>query len=158
MDLHAGSKRNLTLVMDLYELTMSYNYFKQGNKDEYVYFDMYYRKNPDNGGFSIFAGLQQLIECIEHLHFSEGDIKYLRSLNKFDEEFFDYLRDFHFTGSIYAVKEGTPVFPNEPLITIRAKFIEAQLIETLLLVTVNHQSLMLQKLTALFEKQKDDRF
>lgn len=105
MDLHAGSKRNLTLVMDLYELTMSYNYFKQGNKDEYVYFDMYYRKNPDNGGFSIFAGLQQLIECIEHLHFSEGDIKYLRSLNKFDEEFFDYLRDFHFTGSIYAVKE-----------------------------------------------------
>ena len=83
MDLHAGSKRNLTLVMDLYELTMSYNYFKQGNKDEYVYFDMYYRKNPDNGGFSIFAGLQQLIECIEHLHFSEGDIKYLRSLNNF---------------------------------------------------------------------------
>ena len=145
MDLHAGSKRNLTLVMDLYELTMSYNYFKQGNKDEYVYFDMYYRKNPDNGGFSIFAGLQQLIECIEHLHFSEGDIKYLRSLNKFDEEFFDYLRDFHFTGSIYAVKEGTPVFPNEPLITIRAKFIEAQLIETLLLVTVNHQSLIATK-------------
>lgn len=73
MKLHAGSKRNLTLVMDLYELTMAYNYFKQGNKDQYVYFDMYYRKNPDNGGYSIFAGLQQLIECIDHLHFSEGD-------------------------------------------------------------------------------------
>ena len=154
MDLHAGSKRNLTLVMDLYELTMSYNYFKQGNKDEYVYFDMYYRKNPDNGGFSIFAGLQQLIECIEHLHFSEGDIKYLRSLNKFDEEFFDYLRDFHFTGSIYAVKEGTPVFPNEPLITIRAKFIEAQLIETLLLVTVNHQSLIATKANRIVREAK----
>lgn len=154
MDLHAGSKRNLTLVMDLYELTMSYNYFKQGNKDEYVYFDMYYRKNPDNGGFSIFAGLQQLIECIEHLHFSEGDIKHLRSLNKFDEEFFDYLRDFHFTGSIYAVKEGTPVFPNEPLITIRAKFIEAQLIETLLLVTVNHQSLIATKANRIVREAK----
>ena len=91
MNRHAGSERNLTLVMDLYELTMAYNYFKQGNKDQYVYFDMYYRKNPDNGGYSIFAGLQQLIECIDHLHFSEGDIEYLRSLNKFDEEFFDYL-------------------------------------------------------------------
>ena len=145
MDYCAGSERNLTLVMDLYELTMSYNYFKQGTKDEYVYFDMYYRKNPDNGGFSIFAGLQQLIECVKNLHFSEGDIAYLRSLNKFDEDFFDYLRNFKFTGSIYAVKEGTPVFPNEPLITIRAKFIEAQLIETLLLVTINHQSLIATK-------------
>lgn len=154
MKLHAGSKRNLTLVMDLYELTMSYNYFKQGNKDQYVYFDMYYRKNPDNGGYSIFAGLQQLIECIDHLHFSEGDIEYLRSLNKFDEEFFDYLRDFHFTGSIYSVKEGTPVFPNEPLITVRAKFIEAQLIETLLLVTVNHQSLIATKANRIVKEAK----
>ena len=154
MKLHAGSKRNLTLVMDLYELTMAYNYFKQGNKDQYVYFDMYYRKNPDNGGYSIFAGLQQLIECIDHLHFSEGDIEYLRSLNKFDEEFFDYLRDFHFTGTIYAVKEGTPVFPNEPLVTIRAKFIEAQLIETLLLVTVNHQSLIATKANRIVKEAK----
>ena len=154
MNFHAGSKRNLTLVMDLYELTMSYNYFKQGNKDEYVYFDMFYRKNPDNGGFSIFAGLQQLIECIKDLHFSEGDIEYLRSLNKFDEDFFDYLRDFKFTGSIYAVKEGTPVFPNEPLITVRAKFIEAQLIETLLLVTVNHQSLIATKAHRIVQEAK----
>ena len=118
MKLHAGSKRNLTLVMDLYELTMAYNYFKQGNKDQYVYFDMYYRKNPDN------------------------------------EEFFDYLRDFHFTGTIYAVKEGTPVFPNEPLVTIRAKFIEAQLIETLLLVTVNHQSLIATKANRIVKEAK----
>lgn len=154
MNIHAGSERNLTLVMDLYELTMSYNYFKQGNKDQYVYFDMFYRKNPDNGGFSIFAGLQQLIECIEHLHFSEGDIAYLRSLGKFDEEFFAYLRDFHFTGSIYAIKEGTPVFPNEPLVTVKAKFIEAQLIETLLLVTVNHQTLIATKAHRIVQEAK----
>lgn len=154
MRLHAGSKRNLTLVTDLYELTMAYNYFKQGNQNQYVYFDMYYRKNPDNGGYSIFAGLQQLIECIDHLHFSEGDIEYLRSLNKFDEDFFNYLREFRFTGTIYAVKEGTPVFPNEPLVTIRAKFIEAQLIETLLLVTVNHQSLIATKANRIVKEAK----
>ena len=154
MELHAGSKRNLTLVTDLYELTMAYNYFKQGNQNQYVYFDMYYRKNPDNGGYSIFAGLQQLIECIDHLHFSEGDIEYLRSLNKFDEDFFNYLREFRFTGTIYAVKEGTPVFPNEPLVTIRAKFIEAQLIETLLLVTVNHQSLIATKANRIVKEAK----
>ena len=145
MNKHAGSERNLTLVMDLYELTMAYNYFKQGNKDQLVYFDMFYRKNPDNGGFAVFAGLQQLIECIKNLHFSEGDIEYLRSLQKFDEDFLDYLLDFKFTGSIYAMKEGTPVFPNEPLITVKAKFIEAQIIETMLLVTVNHQSLIATK-------------
>ena len=154
MDIHAGSERNLTLVMDLYELTMSYNYFKQGNKDQYVYFDMFYRKNPDNGGFSIFAGLQQLMECIEHLHFSDGDIKYLQSLHMFDEEFFEYLKEFRFTGSIYAVKEGTPVFPNEPLVTVKAKFIEAQLIETLLLVTINHQSLIATKAHRIVQEAK----
>ena len=145
MTQHAGNKRNLTLVMDLYEMTMAYNYFKQGKKDQYVYFDMFYRKNPDHGGFAIYAGLQQLIECIKDLHFSEGDIEYLRSLHKFDEEFFDYLREFHFTGSIYSMREGTPVFPNEPLITVKAKIIEAQIIETVLLVTINHQSLIATK-------------
>lgn len=154
MKQHAGSERNLTLVMDLYELTMSYNYFKQGNKDQYVYFDMFFRKNPDNGGFSIFAGLQQLIECIDHLHFSDGDIEYLRSLHKFDEEFLTYLKDFKFTGSLYSVKEGTPVFPNEPLITVKAKFIEAQLIETLLLVTINHQSLIATKAHRIVQEAK----
>lgn len=151
---YVGSKRNLTLLMDLYELTMSYNYFKQGNKDRIVYFDMFYRKNPDDAGFAIFAGLQQLIECIEQLHFSEGDIEYLASLHKFDEEFFEYLRTFKFNGSVYAIKEGTPVFPNEPLITIKATIIEAQLIETLLLVTVNHQSLIATKASRIVQEAK----
>ena len=154
MSNYAGQQRNLTLLMDLYELTMSYNYFKQGKKDQYVYFDMFFRKNPDNAGFSIFVGLQQLIECIENLQFNEGDIEYLRSLHKFDEEFFDYLRNFKFTGDIYAIKEGTPVFPNEPLITIRAKMIEAQIIETLLLVTINHQSLIATKAHRIVQEAK----
>ncbi len=154
MSKHAGSSRNLTLLMDLYELTMAYNYYKQGTKDQYVYFDMYYRSNPDNGGYAIFAGLNQLIEVIEHLHFSEDDIDYLRSLNKFDEEFFDYLRNFKFTGDIYSVKEGEPVFPNEPLVTVRAKFIEAQLIETLLLVSINHQSLVATKTSRIVREAK----
>ncbi len=154
MTQHAGNKRNLTLVMDLYEMTMAYNYFKQGKKDQYVYFDMFYRKNPDHGGFAIYAGLQQLIECIKDLHFSEGDIEYLRSLHKFDEEFFDYLREFHFTGSIYSMMEGTPVFPNEPLITVKAKIIEAQIIETVLLVTINHQSLIATKAHRVVQEAK----
>ena len=142
---NVSSERNITLIMDFYELTMSYNYFKMGKGDEIVYFDMFFRKNPDNGGFVIFAGLQQLIESIQDMRFTEGDIEYLRTLNVFDEEFFEYLRNFHFTGTIYSVKEGTPVFPYEPLMTVKAKLIEAQLIETFLLVTVNHQSLIATK-------------
>lgn len=142
---NVSSERNITLIMDFYELTMSYNYFKLGKGDQIVYFDMFYRKNPDNGGFVIFAGLQQLIEAINDMRFTEGDIDYLRSLNIFDEDFFEYLRNFKFTGTLYAVKEGTPVFPYEPLITVKAKLIEAQLIETFLLVTVNHQSLIATK-------------
>lgn len=146
MNTHSVSKeRNITLIMDLYELTMSYNYFKLNRQDEIVYFDMFFRKNPDNGGYVIFAGLQQLIEAVQDMRFSEGDIDYLRSLGKFDEDFFDYLRNFKFTGTIFSVKEGTPVFPYEPLITVKAKLIEAQLIETFLLVTVNHQSLIATK-------------
>ena len=143
--MNVSSERNITLIMDFYELTMSYNYFKMGKGEQIVYFDMFYRKNPDNGGFVIFAGLQQLIEAIQDMHFSEGDIEYLRSLHIFDEDFFDYLRNFKFTGTIYAVKEGTPVFPYEPLVTVKAKLIEAQLIETFLLVTINHQSLIATK-------------
>ena len=96
--------RNITLVMDFYELTMSYDYFKQGKKDEIAYFDMFYRKNPDNGGYVIMAGLQQLIEAIKDMHFSKGDIDYLRTLNMFDEEFLSYLADFKFDGTIWAVK------------------------------------------------------
>lgn len=140
-----NSPRNMTLMMDLYELTMSYTYFKKGLKNQIVYFDMFYRSNPDNGGFVIFTGLEQLIECIKQVHFSNEDIEYLRTLHKFDEEFLNYLRTFQFSGDVYSVKEGTAVFPNEPLITIKAPIIEAQIVETFLLVTINHQSLIATK-------------
>lgn len=146
--------RNLTLVMDLYELTMAYNYFKNGLKDKIVYFDMYYRRNPDNGGFVIFAGLEQVVECIKDLHFSNGDIEYLRGLNLFDESFLAYLKEFKFNGNLYSIKEGTPVFPNEPLITIEASIIEAQLIETMVLVTINHQSLIATKARRIVSEAK----
>ncbi|HAN58081.1 MAG TPA: nicotinate phosphoribosyltransferase, partial [Erysipelotrichaceae bacterium] len=117
MKYNVNRARNITLVMDFYELTMSYSYFKKGMKDEIVYFDMFYRKNPDNGGVVITAGLQQLIEAVEDMHFSDGDLDYLRSLHIFDEAFLDYLKNFKFTGDIWAVPEGTPVFPYEPLVT-----------------------------------------
>lgn len=152
--MEVSQERNITLIMDFYELTMSYNYFKLGKKDEYVYFDMFFRKNPDNGGLTICAGLQQLIEAIQDMRFTEGDIQYLREQGKFDEDFFDYLRDFHFTGTIYAIPEGTPVFPYEPLVTVRAKLIEAQLIETFLLVTLNHQSLIATKAHRICQEAK----
>lgn len=146
--------RNITLVMDFYELTMSYDYFKQGKKDEIAYFDMFYRKNPDNGGYVIMAGLQQLIEAIKDMHFSKGDIDYLRTLNMFDEEFLSYLADFKFDGTIWAVTEGTPVFPYEPLVTVKGKLIEAQLLETFLLVTINHQSLIATKTHRIVQEAK----
>lgn len=151
---NVSKERNMTLLMDFYELTMSYNYFKLNKGNDIVYFDMFYRKNPDNGGFVLFAGLQQLIECIKDMRFTEGDIDYLRSLNQFDEDFFDYLRNFKFTGTVYSVKEGTPVFPYEPLITVKAKLIEAQLIETFLLVTINHQSLIATKAHRVVQEAK----
>lgn len=138
-------QRNLSLVMDFYELTMSQVYFEMGRKDQVVTFDMFYRRNPDNGGFAVFAGLEQLIGYIQNLAFSDEDIAYLRQQNKFSEEFLDYLRHFIFTGDIYSVKEGTPVFPNEPLIRVKAKIIEAQIIETALLLAVNHQTLIATK-------------
>ena len=146
--------RNITLLMDFYELTMSYNYFKLGIKDQVVYFDMYYRKNPENGGYVIFVGLEQLIECIEGMHFTDGDLAYLRDTGKFDEAYLEYLKNFKFTGSIYAIKEGTPVFPNEPLLTIKEPIIEAQLVETFLLVTINHQSLIATKANRIVRQAK----
>jgi nicotinate phosphoribosyltransferase len=154
MNFNVNSARNITLVMDFYELTMSYNYFKQGKKDEVVYFDMFYRKNPDDGGVVIAAGIQQLIEAVQNMHFSDGDIDYLRGLGVFDEAFFDYLRNFKFTGSIWAVPEGTPVFPYEPLVTVKAPIIEAQMIETFLLVTINHQSLIATKTRRIVQEAK----
>lgn len=154
MKYNVNRARNITLVMDFYELTMSYSYFKKGMKDEIVYFDMFYRKNPDNGGVVITAGLQQLIEAVEDMHFSDGDLDYLRNLHIFDEAFLDYLKNFKFTGDIWAVPEGTPVFPYEPLVTVRAPIIEAQLIETFLLVTINHQSLIATKAHRVVQEAK----
>lgn len=137
--------RNLTMLMDFYELTMSNGYFVKGLKDQKVVFDMFYRKNPDNGGFVIFAGLEQFIKYVQNLSFSDNDIEYLRSKRIFNEEFLEYLRNFKFTGDIYAVPEGTVVYPNTPLVTVVAPLIDAQLIETMLLLTVNHQSLIATK-------------
>lgn len=137
--------RNLTMIMDLYEMTMSNGYFKEHNKGSRVVFDVFYRKNPDNGGFAIFAGLEQVIDYILGIHFDEEDIEYFRGLNIFSEDFLSYLKDFKFTGDIYAFPEGTVMYPNEPVITVVAPLIDAQLIETALLLQVNHQSLIATK-------------
>ena len=137
--------RNLTMLCDFYELTMGHGYFKNGMKDKTVYFDVFYRKNPDGGGYAIAAGLEQIVEYIRDLHFDGDDIEYLRSRNLFDEEFLEYLKDFRFTGDMWAVPEGTVVFPGEPLMIVRAKAIEAQFIETFILLTFNHQSLIATK-------------
>ncbi|MBQ7357152.1 MAG: nicotinate phosphoribosyltransferase [Clostridia bacterium] len=137
--------RNLTMLFDFYELTMGNGYFKCGYADKIVYFDLYYRDNPDNGGFAVAAGLEQIIEYVKDLKFDADDIAYLRTKGYFDEEFLSYLSTFRFTGDIWAVPEGTVVFPGEPLITVRARAIEAQFIETYLLLMVNHQSLIATK-------------
>ena len=139
------NERNISMVMDMYELTMSNGYFNQGEKDTVVAFDVFYRKNPDNAGFAIFAGLEQVIEYIQNLHFSEEDVEYLRSRNLFTEEFLQYLLNFKFRGDITAMPEGTVMFPNEPIVTVVAPLIDAQLIETAILLEINHQSLIATK-------------
>lgn len=133
---------NKTLMTDFYELTMAQTYFMEGKKDEIVYFDLFFRKNPFNGGYTISNGLDSIIDYIKNFHFTEEDIAYLRSLNKFNDEFLNYLKTLRFTGDIYAVPDGTPVFPNEPVLIVKAKAIEAQLIETALLASFNHASLV----------------
>ena len=138
-------KINLTMLCDFYELTMAYGYFKEGYKDRITYFDVFYRQCPDGGGFAIAAGLEQIIDYIQELHFDPEDIEYLRGRKLFSEEFLTYLSNFKFTGDIWAVPEGTPIFPREPIITVRAPAIEAQLIETFLLLSINHQSLIATK-------------
>lgn len=138
-------KLNMTMLCDFYELTMSNGYFRNGMRDRICYFDVFYRNVPDGGGFAIAAGLEQVIEYIRDLHFSDEDIEYLRGRGIFDEEFLKYLRDFRFTGDIFAVPEGTPVFPREPILTVRARAIEAQLVETYILLILNHQSLIATK-------------
>ena len=136
---------NMTMLCDFYELTMSNGYFKYGYQDRIVYFDVFYRSVPDGGGFAIAAGLEQVVDYIQNLHFAPEDIEYLRSRGMFSEEFLEYLADFKFTGDIYAVPEGTPIFPREPIMVIRAPAIQAQLIETYLLLALNHQSLIATK-------------
>ncbi len=136
---------NLTMLCDFYELTMGNGYFESGMRDRITYFDVFYRDVPDGGGFAIAAGLEQIVDYIRNLHFDEEDIAYLRGRGMFSEEFLDYLRDFEFTGDVWAVPEGTPIFPREPIITVRAPAIQAQLLETYMLLEFNHQSLIATK-------------
>ena len=139
------AKDNYTLLCDFYELTMANGYFQTEFKDTVTYFDVFYRKVPDAGGFAICCGLQQVVEYIENLHFTADDIDFLRGKGIFNEEFLSYLRGFHFTGDIYAIPEGTPIFPGEPILTVRAPAMEAQFIETYILLTLNHQCLIATK-------------
>ena len=137
--------RNLSMVMDFYEMTMANGYFQDGVGARQAAFDVFYRQNPDGGGFAIFAGLEQIVQYIENLHFSAQDIDFLRAQGMFSAEFLNYLAHFHFSGSVYALKEGTVMYPGTPIVTVVAPVIEAQLVETALLLEINHQSLIATK-------------
>ena len=143
--MHTEEKLNMTMLCDFYELTMGNGYFQAGLRDRITYFDVFFRDVPDRGGFAVCAGLDQMIDYIQNLHFDEEDIQYLRGKGIFSEGFLAFLRDFRFTGDIWAIPEGTPIFPQEPLITVRAPAIQAQLIETFTLLAFNHQSLIATK-------------
>lgn len=136
---------NMTMLTDFYELTMANGYYEKGMKDQIAYFDMFFRKIPDEGGFAIAAGLEQLVRCLETLKFEEEDITFLKNRGIFSEGFLQYLRDFRFECDVWAIPEGTPVFPGEPLVTVRGPVIQAQFIETILLLLINHQSLIATK-------------
>lgn len=146
--------RKLELVADFYEFTMSNGYLESGLDEKQAYFDMFFRKIPDNGGYVIFAGLEQVIQYIQELKFDDDDISYLKSLNIFSEKFLSYLKTFKFTGDVWAMPEGTVVFPNEPIITIKAPIIESQLLETMLLLCINHQSLIATKTSRIVNQSK----
>ena len=137
--------RNLTMMTDLYQLTMMYGYFKHGMAENEAVFDLFFRKNQDNSAYAVMAGTESVVDYINNLHFAPEDISYLRSLNLFDEDFLGYLSRLRFTGEIYAMPEGTVVFPSEPLVRVRAPIMEAQLVETALLNLVNHQTLIATK-------------
>ena len=139
------SARNLTMLVDFYELTMGNGYFKNGLENKIAYFDMYFRRVPDGGGYCIMAGVEQLIQYLSNLKFDEDDIEYLKSRNLFSDEFINFLKDFKFTCDVFAVPEGTPVFPNEPLVTVRGPVVQAQFVETMILLTINHQTLIATK-------------
>ena len=136
---------NLTMLVDFYELTMAHGYFESGMENQIAYFDMFFRRVPDEGGFAIMAGLEQLIEYFKNLKFTDEDIEYLRSKELFSENFLNYLKNFKFACDIYAIPEGTPIFPNEPILTVRGPIIQAQFIETMILLSINHQSLIATK-------------
>ena len=138
-------KRNLTMLTDFYEITMSNGYLEYGLEERTAVFDMFFRKIPDDGGFAIFAGLEQLIEYIKDLEFTDEDIEYLRGKGQFSEAFLSYLKNFRFTCDVWSMKEGTPVFPYEPVVVVRGPIIQAQMIETMVLLTINHQSLVATK-------------
>ena len=140
-----SNNRNLTMLVDFYELTMGNGYIKEGVQDKRAVFDMFFRKIPDQAGFAIFAGLEQLVGYLKNLKFSQEDIDYLRSKNLFSEEFLDYLKNFHFSCNVWAMKEGTPIFPNEPVVIVEGPVIQAQLIETMVLLSINFQSLVTTK-------------
>ena len=136
---------NLTMLTDFYEITMANGYFANGFKDTIGYFDMFFRKVPDGGGFAIMAGVEQLVNYLSELSFTQEDIDYLRSKRIFREEFLDYLKNFKFTCDVWAVPEGTPIFPGEPIVTVRGPVIQAQFVETMVLLSINHQSLIATK-------------
>jgi len=146
--------RNIPLLCDYYEYTMSNGYVENGLADRMVYFDIYFRTVPDKGGFCVFAGLEQLVDYITNLRFTESDIEFLRSKNTFTEKYLEYLRDFRFTGDVWAIPEGTPVFPGEPLVTIRAPIAQAQILETFSLLTINHQTLIATKASRIVRAAK----
>ena len=146
-------KQKLELVTDLYEFTMSNGYFVK-QRDEIAYFDIFFRKVPDKGGYAIAAGLHEIIDYVQNLRFDEDDIGYLRSLNLFDEKYLEYLLNFKFTGDIWAIPEGTVVFPKEPLVTVRANIVEAQILETAMLLFINHESLIATKTSRIVRAAK----
>ncbi len=139
------NKKHLALLTDFYELTMGRGYFHSDMRDRIAYFDVFFRQNPDSGGYSIVCGLERICRYLQNLCFEEDDIEYLRSKKVFDEEFLDYLKTFRFTGDVWAIPEGSVIFPGEPILTVRAPVIEAQLVETYILLTLNHQSLVATK-------------
>lgn len=139
------NNKNETMLIDFYEFTMANGYFNSELKDKIVYFDLSFRRVPDNGGYAIFAGLESIINYIENIKFSQEDLEYLKSYNLFSDKFINYLEGFKFTGDIYSVKEGTVIFPNEPVLTVRANIVQAQILETFLLLSFNHQSLIATK-------------
>ena len=147
-------ERNLTLLTDFYELTMSNGFLENRMENKIGVFDMFFRRVPDGGGFAIFAGLETLIDHLTHLKFTEDDIEYLRSKNLFCEEFLEYLRNFKFSCDIWSVREGTPVFPNEPLLIVRGPIVQAQLIETMVLLTINHPSMIATKASRIVRAAK----